>query len=317
MHEFPTVSQDLNLDPQHFTLWLPPADHCVSIGPEQRSVSLPNIPLPLSREHACREPSDSNIGAGVYDYLRRFPACQHNTAYAELLRDAYPHYLADLAAHLVLLDAKEVDSSYVVRKLNGLRILLLLEPENNGLLWQLAQGYYDLAMSFAELPRVRRHLLDAMAFGLQLVRRTPDHPAALNLLAEIDLLFGDYPSAVARYRRLLPQLTAPGVVTRITELVDACDAAGHPDHPRIDDLEALGEALRASADEDFGYALSLLERLEMDETFLAEFSSADFFYLLGRCRLETGDRAGAFDALSRCLEISPEHGQAREALDSF
>lgn len=307
----------LNLDPQHFRFWLPQPGQCVHVGPDQTPVPLPPVPLPLDREKACVDPSDNLIGTGVYDYLRRFPECPHNIAYAELLRDAYPHFLADLAAQLVFLDAKDVETSYIVRKLSGLRVLLLLEPDNRGLLWQLAQGYYGLAMTFAELPRVRRHLLDAMRFGLEMVKRWPDHPPALNLLAEIDLLFGDYPSAVGRFRRLLPLLSDPQAVERITDTVLMCEEVGHPDHPRVDDLEAVGEALSACAEGDFSRALFILEQLEMDEGFLDEFASADFFYMLGKCRLETGDRAGAFESLSRALEIVPEHELAREAFASF
>lgn len=308
---------ELNLDPQHFALWLPPADRHVFIGPEQSAVPLLQIPYPISQAADADEPSDHAIGEGVYDYLRRFPDCLYNTQYAELLRDAYPHFLADLAAQMVMLDAKEVETAYVARKLGGLRVLLLLEPYNRGLLWQLAQGYYDLAMTFAELPRVRRHLLDAMRFGLALIKCRPDDPAALNLLAEIDLLFGDYPSAMARFRRLLPLLDNPAATAAIAGRLKGCEAAGMPAYPRIDDLETVGEAMIACAEENFARALYLLEELEMNESFLEEFSSADFFYMLGKCRLATGDRAGAFEALSRTLELAPDHEPARVALDSF
>ncbi len=317
MNEYSCAAPDLNLDPQHYSFWMPPDDRSVLTGADQTPVPLPQIPLPLERKAACREPSDNVIGNGVYDYLRRFPECPHGVEYAELLRDAYPHFLADLAANLVMLDAKEVEPAYILRKLSGLRVLRLLEPENTGLLWQLAQGYYGLAMLFSELPRVRRHLLDAMRFGLELVRKLPDHPSALNLLAEIDLLFGDYPSACVRLRRLLAQLNDPGAADRIAEKLRACEEVGYPDHPRIDDLEAIGEAMLACGENDFDRALYLLERLEVDDDFLEEFSSADFFYMLGRCRLETGDRAGAFEALSRSLTIAPDHELARSTLDSF
>jgi Tfp pilus assembly protein PilF len=35
------------------------------------------------------------------------------------------------------------------------------------------------------------------------------------------------------------------------------------------------------------------------------------------CRIKTGDRAGAFDALSQALEIEPEHEQAHKEIEAI
>ena len=80
------------------------------------------------------DPSDDAIGNGLYDYLREFPDCLRNRSYAELLRDAYPHFLADLGAQILMLDHKEVDSTYIRRKITYMKILALLDSENVGLL---------------------------------------------------------------------------------------------------------------------------------------------------------------------------------------
>jgi len=186
-----------NLNPQQFVFWMPPEDHTIQVVAEQQAVALPHIPLPIKRadmealENAMERPSDNAIGEGVYDYLRQFPECLNNQEYAELLRDGYSHFLADLAAHVVMLDKKEVDPAYVFRKLTYLKILRLLEADNAGLLWQLAHGFYSLALTFTELSQVRRNLLDAMRFAQNLLKLKPEDPSALNLLAEIDILFGD------------------------------------------------------------------------------------------------------------------------------
>jgi len=307
-----------NLDRQHFDFWQPPAGHVIRVGAEQQPVLLPQIPLPLKRKSEDEfNPSDNAIGEGLYDYLRQFPDCLHNTDYAHLLRQAYTHYLADLAAQVVLLDAKDVEPAYVLRKLTYLKILRLLEPENTGLLWQLCRGFYGLAMTFAELPAARSHLLDAMRFGQNLVKLDPENSSALNLLAEIDILFGDYPAAVTKLQRLLEIVSDRQLAEHIKSRLEVCIATGFPGHPLVDDLEAIGAAMQLYAAKEYRMATELLERLEEDEYFMAELKSADFLCLLGLCRQKTGDRGGAFDALSQAIEMAPDHEQAREALQSI
>ncbi len=324
-----------NLDPQHFVFWQPPAGHMIHVGPDQQPVHLPQIPLPIKLADLgtnCGDnntPSDNAIGEGVYDYLRQFPDCLHNVAYALLLREGYAHYLADLAAHVVMLDAKDVEPSYIFRKLTYLKILRLLDPDNSGLLWQLSQGFYGLAMTFTELPQAQRHLLEAMRFGQDLLKLKADDHAALNLLAEIDILFGDYPSAITKFRRLLASLsnykiTETGqksaradqkIAERIEARLESCLEVGFPDHPLVDDLERIGDAMQLYAGKDYSLATELLERLEEDEYFMSELKSADFLCLLGMCRIKTEDRAGAFDALSQALEIDPDHEHARKVIE--
>jgi tetratricopeptide (TPR) repeat protein len=233
-----------------------------------------------------------------------------------LLREGYAHFLADLAAQVVLLDNKDVEPAYVFRKLTYLKILRLLEPENAGLLWQLSQGFYDLAMTFTELSQVRRHLLDAMRFGHELLKIAPADSATLNLLAEIDILFGDYPTAITKLRRSLEALDDQRFAERVEARIESCVELGMPDHSLVDDLECIGEAMQLYAAKNYPLATELLERLEEDAYFSAELMSADFLCLLGMCRLKMDDRSGAFDALSQALEIDPDHEQARIVIES-
>jgi tetratricopeptide (TPR) repeat protein len=313
------LSPDIvNLDPQHFVFWHPPAGYVIQVGSGPQSVQLPQVPLPLKiRSNGDGAPSVNAIGEGAYDYLRQFPDCPYNTEYVALLSQAYSHFLADLAAHVVMLDVKDVEPAYVFRKLTYLKILRLLEPTNTGLLWQLSQGFFNLALTFNELPAVRRHLLEAMRFGQDLLKVKPKDPAALNLLAEIDILFGDYPGAVTKLQQVLQVVNDQAAAARIECRLETCLERGIPDHPLLDDLECIGEALRLYAGEEYRLATELLERLEQDGYFMSELKSADFLCLLGMCRIGSGDPGGAFDALSQALEMQPDHQQAREALDSL
>lgn len=318
-----TDLDNCNLNPQQFVFWLPADDAVIHTGPEQQPVALPQVALPIkiadmeTLEDAQQGPDDNMIGAGVYDYLRQFPECLNNQDYAELLRDGYSHFLADLAAHVVMLDQKDVEPSYVYRKLTYLKILRLLEPQNTGLLWQLAYGFYALGLTFTELPQVRRNLLDAMRFAQNLLKMKPEDPAALSLLADIDILFGDYPTAIKRLHKMLDLLTDEAMIIKVNSRLERCIEVGFPDHPLLDDLESIGHAMQLFSAGNHTLATELLERLEEDSYFMSELKSADFFCLLGMCRNKTGDHAGAFDALSQAMELEPEHEQARVVLESL
>jgi len=306
-----------NLDPQNFIFWVPSECSVVHVGPDQNPVALPRLPLPIRIKdmEQAGSPTENAVGEGVYDYLRQFPDCLHNVAYAELLRDGYSHYLADLAAQVVMLDKKDVEPAYVFRKLTYLKILRLLEPDNVGLLYQLCQGFYDLAMTFTELAQVRRYLLDAMRFGQALVKLDPDNVAILNLLAQVDILFGDYPAATKRLHRMLELVDDEETLGQINARLESCIKTGVPDHCLVDDLEKVADAMQLYSAGHYSLATEILERLEVDEYFTSELKSVDFLCLLGMCRIKTGDKAGAFEALTNALEIDPAHEQAREAID--
>jgi len=317
MSHVKTPSNQHNLTTEQFIFWTPAPERTAKVGPEQCEVPLPGLPLPINRgDFEEGSPSDSAIGQGVYDYLRQFPDCEHNQAYAELLRDAFPHLLSDLAAHAVMLDAKEVDPAYVVRKLTALKILRLLEPDNKGLLHQLSRGFYELALTLTELPNCRRYLLEAMRAAHQLHKLDQDDLAVLQLLAEIDMLFCDYPSA-ARYWERLQQVDDPQLTKRAAHQLSVCQTRGMPDRTRVDDLEDFGHALQLYGSGNDALALSILERLEEVPEFIEEFPSAEFFYLLGICRKQQQDQAGAFAALHRALEIVPDYQPASQALDEL
>ena len=308
----------VNLAPDRFSLWTPPAGATVVVGPERRAHLLPGCPLPIHRGDLGEDrPTDAAIGQGVYDYLRQFPECAGNTLYAELLRDAYPHFITDLASHAVMLDAKQVEPAYVVRKLICLKILHLLEPRNCGLLQQLCRGYFELALEFSELSSCRKHLLEAMRFGQELLAVAPEDLQALSLLAEIDMLFGDMPAAAGKWQRLAAQVGDPVTRERIEARIAACSCSECPESTLVDDLEAVAEAMRLHALGDDPGAVLVLERLEEAGRLTTALPSADFYWLLGVCRQRCGDVGGAVRALHQAMELEPGHGAAQQALESF
>jgi len=304
-----------NLAEDRFSFWLPPSGASVLVGADRHPLALPQFPLPIHRDVlADGAPTAASIGQGVYDYLRQFPDCPGNTRYAELLRDAYPHFLSDLAAHAVMLDAKQIEPAYVLRKLTCLKILRLLEPRQRGLLVQLSRGYFEVAMEFVELPRCRQHLREAMRFGQELLALDPADPVALSLLAEIDLLFGDIPGALDKWQRLTAQVADPAVLAQVAARIDAASKAAKEETTLLDELEAVAEALRLHGLGDDRRATSVLERIEALGYLPSALPSADFYWLLGVCRQGDGDPAGAVTALHQALTLEPDHPATLAAL---
>lgn len=308
----------LSIGPRNFILWTAPAGRSVEVGPEHTAIPLPPVPLPLHRADMEEgEPTDEAIGRGIYDYLRQFPDCPHNTAYAELLRDAFPYYLADLGAQAAMLDHKEVDAAYVERKITCLKILALLDPENPGLLRQIGIAYYELTTTFSELGRSRRHLLAGMGYLQRSLKQNPEDLTALNYLGQFDYLLGDYPAAARRWNGVMSRLEEGEPRRLLAERLARIEVMDVPDHPLADDLEAVGAALEAAGDGDFQAGCLILERLEEEGTFQAEMPSPEFYYLLGLCREKTGDGGGAFEAFERALELDPAYAPALEGREAI
>lgn len=294
-----------------FAFWDPPAGATVEIGAERQPFALPLLPLPVAREALAEgRPSDAAIGQGLYDYLRQFPDCEHNRVYAETLRDAYPHFLADLGSQILMLENKDVDGHYVRRKLSYLKILALLEPAKVGLLQSVAVTCYELAMTFTEFGQARQHLLGALGYFQRALRLEPDNGFLTNYLAQTSYLLGDFPLAQRLWRTLAQQLPEGEARSALEQKVAAIEADEVPDHPPVDDLELVGLALACYGNRELAAACEIMERLEEEGTILREFPAAEFFYFLAVCRSQTGDAGGAFAALEAALELDPHHEQS-------
>ncbi len=315
LRNIPMSSEDPKLSTENpgFLLWAPGEGITVKIGADRHPFPLPNIPIPVHRGDMEEGlPSDEAVGRGIYDYLRQFPDCPHNRQYAELLRDAFSHYLADLGAQIAMLDHKEVDPPYVQRKLTFLKIFSLLEPENPRVLQMLGKTCFELGLMFPELKNSRTHLLKAMRYLQQSLKKLPEDPGIFNYLGEIDFLFGDYPAATRRWSTVADLVTDAATREALQEKIQRVECREVPDYPLVDDLEAIGEAMERLASGEAWEALAIVERLEEEGVIPSEFPSAQFYYLLGACRERTGDAAGAFAAFDKALELAPGFTPALE-----
>lgn len=297
-----------------FLFWTPAVDDMVLVGPEQRAVPLPQQPLPIYA-HATQDggrPDDDALGAGIYEYLRRYPDCEGGYYLADLLRNAYPHYLADIAAQVLMIEEKEVDAPFLRRKITGLKILSLLEARSQ-LFYQLGRSYFEFATMFTELPHCRNHLLAAREYLQRALQLEAADPATLNLLAQIEAWFGMKDEAFRHWQQaamLVDEPTRSALLQRAEEL--------HPElkeSPLIDELEALGETLVLIGSGDFDQARAILERLQEQGRIMAELPAPEFYYILGHCREKCGDPKRALVAFVQALELDPEFSPAQTAFD--
>lgn len=283
-----------------FRLWTPAAGATIEVGAERRPFLLPVVPLPV---RCSADPEANDIGLGVYDYLRQFPDAEFAGEYAELLRDAFPHYLNDLAAQIIMLNEKTVEAPYVRRKITGLKILALLDSGNAALNQQIGTACWELGLMFTEFGNCRSHFLAAMKYLQQTLAIDGGNLAALNLLAQIDYWFGDYPTARLRWLEVVDRL-APGAAREaLLARIRRIDEQTVPAHPVVDDLETIGSALAYLGAEDYAAARDLLEALESDGTLIEELPMAEFFAVLGLSREHCGDAGGAYAAYEQALVL--------------
>ena len=171
-----------------------------------------------------------------------------------------------------------------------------------------------MALDFAELANCRRHLLEAMRYGQELLMLVPEDPQALSLLAEIDVLFGDLPAALAKLQRLLQVLEDAGVSLQVQARLEERSRQDYAEVTLVDELEGVADAMRLHLTGDDHAAASLLERIEAQGRLPQLLPSANFYCLLAYCRQGCGDTTGAAVALHRALEIEPGHAAALAAL---
>lgn len=288
-----------------FLFWTPGVDDVVLVGPEQRAVPLPQQPLPIYA-HASqdnRRPDDDTLGAGIYEYLRRYPDCEGGYYLADLLCNAYPHYLADIAAQVIMIEEKEVDAPFLRRQITGLKILSLLQAQPQ-LLYQLGHSYFEFATMFTELANCRHHLLAAREYLQRSLFLEAANPAALNLLAQIAAWFGMKEEAFCLWQRAAVLVAEP-TRSELLQRAENLSQAG-TESPLIDELEALGETLVLIGSGEFGQALAVLEHLQEQGRVMSELPTPEFYYLLGHCREECDDPGQALVAYVQALDLDPD-----------
>jgi len=304
-----------SLSPDFFMLWTPEPGRTIEVGPQREPMELPAIPLPLRKEDAHKEqPSDDEIGEGIFDYLRQFPDCPHAADYARLLQEGFPHYLAEIGSQIVMLDARQVDPLYIRRKIRLLKILRLLEPENPGLLQQIGIAHYQVGTMFSELAMCRVDLLRSMSFFQKALGLVKDL-TSLNYLAQIDYLLGDYPAAARRWQGVVERLPQGEARKRLEERLSAINRDDVPGQPLVDDIERISQAVSDYNEHRYDDALAVMSEV-LDNAYLtALYQPPELFHFYGLCLEKNYDLRTAAEAFQQALEIDAGYEPAKEGLE--
>ncbi|AJE03638.1 tetratricopeptide repeat protein [Geobacter pickeringii] len=274
------------------------------------------IPMPLldeDYEALEGEPSYDAIGRGIYQALRANPDCSFCECYATMLRDAYPHYLAELASNAIMLDGKEVEVPYLDRKIACLKILALLEPENAGLPLEIGKIFLDRGLRLSALHLSTVSLYRAEHFLRRAVSLAPTESNARQLLGEVCYLLGKYDDAANLWRDIVAESDAPQGGP-LGERLARIEGGRLPVIPTVDYLEAVGVAFSHFQAGDFEESAAILQDVMQDAVFCEEFPVAEIHSVMGKCFAELGMPKYAEEEFREALKIDPGHEESRTRL---
>jgi tetratricopeptide (TPR) repeat protein len=299
------------------TYYYPKADFLLEARDGKVKIPLVDLPIPLLKEDLSgTEPTYDAVGRGIYQFLRMSPDARWAQQYAFLLRDAYPHLLAELATNLVMLDNKDVDLPYLDRKIGYLKIFSLLESENHHFPLEIGAAYFEKGLTLAALSNTTLNFFTAEKYLRKALQLKQDDLKARNLLAEVCYLIGKYADAHVLWREVLDNVEADAAV-KIRIRLDRIEQARVPQVPAVDYLQAVGVALEAFEVSDFEESAAIILDVIDEVSVFEEFPLAEINYLLGLCYVRLDMPKYAEQYLQEALSLRPEFKEARQQLEDL
>jgi tetratricopeptide (TPR) repeat protein len=260
-------------------------------------------PMPLLAEDfpACEEsvtPDYDMVGRGIYQTLRLNPDCAGAAEYAAILKEAYPHIISELGGQIIMLDAKEVDTPYLDRKINFLKIMALLDPESSGIHLEIARTFSDKGSRLATLHQAVNSWYGAeKSLKKALELDSSSHLAAYEY-GEALYVLGRYEQAAEIWQQLPGNLPLPEqrkIETRIAAIL----TGKLPLVPPVDYLTAISVAVESHHTGRTDEAAAIIEDVLADPVFAEQFPMNEVYYLLGTCYQELGMPHKAAEAFKR------------------
>jgi tetratricopeptide (TPR) repeat protein len=249
----------------------------------------PDLPVPLLEDDyrsvvESGAPTYDQVGRGIFQALRVNPDCASAAEYATILQQAYPHVIAEIGGEAIMLDAKEVDTPYLDRKVTLLKIMALMEPANAGLPREIGRTLMEKGSRLDAL-----HLAVQAWYGAEkhLQRSLELEPEELSTgyqLGETHYVLGHYDQALAVWEPLLPRCGEAERV-RLTARVEAIRRHELPKVPPVDYLTALAVALEQRQDNLYE-TVAIIEDVLADQIFCAQFPMMEVTALLEQFRRE-------------------------------
>jgi tetratricopeptide (TPR) repeat protein len=261
----------------------------------------PSIPL-LSEDFTAAEgsaaPDYDMVGRGIYQTLRLNPDCAGAAEYAAILKEAYPHIISELGGQIIMLDAKEVDTPYLDRKINFLKIMALLDPESSGVHLEIARTFSDKGSRLATLHQAVNSWYEAEKFLKKALELDAGNHLAAYEYGEALYVLGRYEQAAETWQQLPGNLPLPEqrkIETRIAAIL----AGKLPLVPPVDYLTAIAVAVENHHTGRTDEAAAIIEDVLADPIFADQFPMNEVYYLLGTCYQEMGMQHEAAEAFKR------------------
>lgn len=261
-------------------------------------------------------PGYDAVGRGIYQALRTDPGCLHCERYAALLKEGYPHYVSELASHIIMLGEKDVEVPYLDRRVKLLRIFALMEPEHPHFPLEIGATLLEKGCRFSALHLSTVTLFQAEAYLERALKLSPDEPRAVSTLAEVSFMLGKYPKASSLWRQLLPGQSAPAAA-ELNARLERIEKGEVPRVPAVDYLEAIAGALALKEEGAYEEAAAILNDVMADARFADEFPMPEIPYLLALCCMDMGGEGDARSYLRRALKMNPDFAEAKTALEKL
>lgn len=244
------------------------------------------------------QPGYDAVGRGMYQALRRNPDCENADYYANILKEAYPHIVSELGGQIVMLEAKEVDTPYLDRKVVDLKIMALIDPSNSGLHREIARTFVEKGSRLATLHQAVASWYGAEKhYKLALEKGDTSHITRYEL-GETFYVLGRYADAAELWSELLPSCSIEEQSRLSARIAQIC-AGKTPLVPPIDYLSAIAVAVEEHQACRYDSAIAILQDVLADEAFCSHFPPAEIYYLLGDCYKDAGMMDEAAEAFKR------------------
>jgi tetratricopeptide (TPR) repeat protein len=243
-------------------------------------------------------PDYDMVGRGIYQTLRLDPECSGAAAYADILKEAYPHIVSELGGQIIMLEAREIDTPYLDRKINFLKIMALLDPGNPGLHLEIARAYIDKGSRLSSMQYAVPSWYAAEKQFKKALELAPDDHHAAYEYGETLYVLGRYEQAAELWSGLIAALE-PAEQTRVTARIAGILAGKTPLVPPLDYLTALSVAVELHHNGLNEVAAGIIKDVLTDQIFAEQFPLNEVYYLLGTCYQEIGQMAEAAEAFKR------------------
>jgi len=260
-------------------------------------------PLPLLEEDFGSDTEDvvpdyDMAGRGIYQALRANPDCSGAAEYAAILKDAYPHIISELGGQIIMLDAKEVDTPYLDRKITSLKIMALIDPDNAGVHLEIARTFSDKGSRLGTLHQAVDSWYGAEKHLRLALERDPSNQHATYEYGEALYVLGRYQQAIDIWLQLPKELDLSDR-RKIESRIAAILAGKLPRVPPVDYLTAISVAVECHHGGRNDDAAAIIEDVLADPVFAEQFPMNEVYYLLGTCYQEMGMMNESAEAFKR------------------